>query len=63
MDVDGLAARVIVSRVRQSRPIAERVELWAAVLERFVADPPPDRPFELLDDGTLVPWRIYPLGT
>jgi hypothetical protein len=63
MDVDGLVAQVIVSRVLQSRPIGERVELWVAVLERFVAEPPPERVFDLLDDGTLVPWRIYPLAT
>lgn len=55
--VDGSAARVIVSRVRQSRRISERVDLWAAVLERFLATPPPEGFFELLDDGTLVPFQ------
>lgn len=55
--VEGLAARVIVSRVRQSRRIDERVELWAAALELFLAAPPPERFFELLDDGTLVPFE------
>lgn len=55
--IEGLSARVIVSRVRQSRRIGERVELWLAVLERFLAAPPPELFFELLDDGTLVPFR------
>jgi hypothetical protein len=60
--VDGLAARVIVSRVLQSRRISERVELWAAVLERLLAAPPPERFFELLDDGTLVPFQELTRG-
>jgi hypothetical protein len=55
--VEDLAARVIVSRVRQSRRIAERVELWAAALELFLSAPPPERFFELLDNGTLVPFQ------
>jgi hypothetical protein len=55
--VEGLAGRVIVSRVRQSRRIDERVELWVEVLERFFATPPPEWFFELLDDGTLVPFQ------
>jgi hypothetical protein len=60
--VEGLAARVIVSRVRQSRKIAERVELWVTVLERLFSAPPPERFFELLDDGTLVPFQEFPGG-
>lgn len=62
IDQPGLAARVIVSRVRQSRKIAERVEIWTAVLEPFLADPPPGRVFELLDDGSLLPWEVLRSG-
>lgn len=58
LDESGLRGRVIVSRVRQSRKIAERVEVWTAALERFVAEEPPGDVFELLDDGTLVPREI-----
>lgn len=60
--VEGLAARVIVSRVRQSRRIAERVELWAAALDLFLAAPPPERFFELLDEGSLVPFEEFREG-
>lgn len=59
LDQPRLAARVLVSRVKQSRKIAERVDLWTAVLESFLAEPPPGRVFELLDDGTIVPW-VFP---
>ena len=57
--VEGLAGRVIVSRVRQSRRIDERVELWAAALDRFLAAPPPERYFDLLDDGTLETFQEF----
>lgn len=59
--VDELAARVIVSRVRQSRPIDERVEVWVGAIERVLADASGARLFELFDDGTLVPYEEIPL--
>lgn len=59
--VDDLAARVIVSRVRQSRPTDERVEVWVGAIQRVLADATGARLFELFDDGTLVPYEEIPL--
>ena len=49
---------VIVSRVRQDTPIAHRVEIWLAALERFIATRPEGDVFELLDSGEIVPWLV-----
>lgn len=47
-----------VSRVRQDTPIARRVEIWLAALERFVETRPEGDVFELLDSGEIVPWLV-----
>lgn len=52
------AGRVVISRVRQSRPLSERIEIWAAALEALRRESRPERLFDLLDDGTLVPSEI-----
>jgi predicted nuclease of predicted toxin-antitoxin system len=54
---DGLKGRVLVSRVRQSRPLAERLELWLAALRALREAPSTERLFELLDSGELVPFQ------
>jgi len=52
-----LRATVMVSRVRQGRPIAERVECWSRAIESFLARRLEEKLFEILDSGELVPWR------
>lgn len=53
----GIRAAVIISRIPQRLPIAERVERWTAALEAFLADRPTGHPFEILPDGKLVAWE------
>ena len=50
------AASVVVSRVRQSRRLAERVEIWRRAILDLKRNPRPERRFELMDDGHLLPW-------
>ena len=52
----GPLAIIVVSRVKQSRPLHERIDLWQSAVEYLVANPPTDRRFDLLDNGQLVPW-------
>jgi hypothetical protein len=51
------AAIVVVSRVRQSRRLAERVEIWRHAILDLKRNPRPERRFELMDDGHLLPWE------
>lgn len=53
----GPAAIIVVSRVRQARPLHERIETWCFAVADLVKDPPVERRFELHDDGALVPWE------
>lgn len=53
---------VIVSRVRQNRPLRDRVELWFQSLAHFVAAKPSGTIFELLDTGEIVPWVVIENG-
>ena len=48
-------ARVVVSRVRQSRPIADRIAIWHQAVRDLSAAPQAERLFELGDDGALIP--------
>jgi hypothetical protein len=48
---------IVVSRVRQSRPLAERLSVWMQGMETLLHGEPVERLFELHDDGRLVPWR------
>ena len=52
-----VAAIVMLSRVRQSRRLGERVEIWRLAIRALVSNPRPERLFELMDDGRLVPWE------
>jgi hypothetical protein len=54
----GCRSQVIVSRVPQRLPIAERVEIWAAALERFARQAPTERLFDLLPSGEIVAWAV-----
>lgn len=56
-----VAAFVVVSRVRQSRELADRIEAWRAAVQALIKSEPTSRLFELTDDGALVPWPVVPL--
>jgi hypothetical protein len=47
---------VVVSRVRQSRRLAERTELWRTAVGELLRTPRTERLFELSDEGVLMPW-------
>lgn len=49
-------ATVLVSRVRQSRPIEDRVEVWMRAIQAYLELRPPQRLFEVTDTGVLLPW-------
>ena len=50
-------ALVVVSRVRQARRLAERVQIWRSAILDLAQNPRPERRFELMDDGSLVAWE------
>jgi hypothetical protein len=52
-----VSASVIVSRVRQARPLNERIALWRATIQSLIRDDPSERLFELTDAGLVVPFR------
>jgi hypothetical protein len=58
-----VAALVVLSRVKQSRRLAERVVVWRGAIENLLRSPRPERRFELMDDGSLVPWEQGPGST
>lgn len=53
-------AIVILSRVRQSRRLVERVEVWRRAILDLIRNPRPQRRFELMDDGSLLAWEEGP---
>jgi Domain of unknown function (DUF5615) len=56
-------AVVVISRVRQARPLKERIEIWRAAVSQLVQQPRAEGLFELTDDGILLPWRdVQPSG-
>jgi hypothetical protein len=52
-----VTAILMLSRVRQSRPLKERIEVWRKAVHELIASNRPERLFELMDDGTILPWR------
>jgi predicted nuclease of predicted toxin-antitoxin system len=52
------AATIMISRVPQSMPIAQRVEVWLHAIAAFLEHPSPGTLFELLPDGRVVEWEI-----
>lgn len=50
-----VAATIIVSRVRQSRRLAERIEVWRQAIASLGASTQATRIFELSDEGELMP--------
>ncbi len=53
---EAVHAIVIVSRVKQARPLKDRVEVWRRAVGEILRSARPQRLFELMDDGTLAPW-------
>ena len=52
-----VSAIVVVSRVKQSRRLPDRIEIWRSAVGDLATTSRPERLFELMDDGTLAPWR------
>ncbi len=50
-------AVIVVSRVRQARRIVERVDIWRRAIRTLLETSRTEQRFELLDDGTLLPWQ------
>lgn len=48
-------AVVVVSRVRQPRPLKERLVVWRTAITALGEPAQPEHLFELLDDGQLLP--------
>ena len=53
-------ALIMLSRVKQARPLRERVEIWRSAVRELMENPRTQRRFELLDDGVLIPWEEGP---
>jgi Domain of unknown function (DUF5615) len=53
-------AIVVLSRVRQSRRLVERVEVWRRAILDLIQNPRLERRFELMDDGYLLAWEEGP---
>ena len=51
-----VASTVVVSRVRQTRRLTERIELWRRAVGELMRTPHTQRLFELTDEGVLLPW-------
>lgn len=50
-------AIVVLSRVRQSRPLKDRIEIWRKCVGELLQVSKPERLYELMDSGALLPWR------
>jgi hypothetical protein len=50
-------AVVVLSRVRQSRPLQERIEIWRKAGRDLPQTSGVERLFELTDEGVLLPWH------
>jgi hypothetical protein len=55
-----VSAVVVLSRVRQSRPLKERIEVWRTAARGLAETSGVERLFELTDEGLLLPWRDAP---
>lgn len=53
---------IIISRVSQSLPIEQRVQLWLSAIDQFFAQEWTDQLFEVGNDGVLRSWQIIPLS-
>jgi hypothetical protein len=55
------AGVIVVSKVRQFRPVADRIELWVAAVRELMTTPRKELLFELTDEGVLVPVTVIDL--
>lgn len=51
-----VAATIVISRVRQSRTLTDRIQVWKSAVQTVLAIRGATRVFELKDDGAVVPW-------
>jgi predicted nuclease of predicted toxin-antitoxin system len=51
-------AQVVISRLPQRLPTAQRVEIWLKALETFVQRKPAGRLFDLMPKGEILPGEI-----
>ncbi|OGG45516.1 MAG: hypothetical protein A3F84_22755 [Candidatus Handelsmanbacteria bacterium RIFCSPLOWO2_12_FULL_64_10] len=52
-------AKIIISRVRQSLPTQQRVEIWFNALRGFMMSEPAGKLFDLLETGEIIPWEVH----
>jgi hypothetical protein len=50
-------AIIVLSRVRQSRSLKDRIEIWRHCVRELLQASKPERLYELMDNGALLPWR------
>jgi hypothetical protein len=50
-------AIVVLSRVRQSRLLKDRIEIWRHCVRELLQASKPERLYELMDNGALLPWQ------
>lgn len=53
-------ATIVVSRVRQSRRLADRIEVWRKAIAKLSGAAQATRVFELTDEGVLKAWLGRP---
>jgi hypothetical protein len=58
LDLPQTRSAIIVSRVTQSLPIEERVEIWLGAIREYFSHEWSERLFEVFDDGSLRPWEV-----
>jgi predicted nuclease of predicted toxin-antitoxin system len=50
--------QVIISRVRQNLAIQQRVNIWFDALQEFMTRQRPEKLFDLLETGQIIPWEV-----
>jgi len=58
---DDIRSQVIISRLPQRLPTAQRVDIWMKALETFLERKPEGSLFDLMPNGEIVAWEIRPL--
>jgi predicted nuclease of predicted toxin-antitoxin system len=58
LDVPLTRSAVILSRVTQTLPLNQRLEIWLRVIREYFSRDWSERIFEVYDDGQLVPWKL-----
>jgi hypothetical protein len=50
---------IIISHVRQNLSIKKGMEIWLGAIEKFLADKPNGKLFDLLETGALIPIEFH----